>query len=72
MAEDHLSAETRAMLGRPAAERLAWFQTEFWIKYPASDAILARLEELVNKPRRARMPDIWLRRNRTTARHQSL
>ena len=56
MAEDHLSAETRAMLGRPAAERLAWFQTEFWIKYPASDAILARLEELVNKPRRARMP----------------
>ena len=57
MAEDHLSAETRAMLGRPAAERLAWFQTEFWIKYPASDAILARLEELVNKPRRARMLD---------------
>ena len=56
MAEDHLSAETRAMLGRPAAERLAWFQTEFWIKYPASDAILARLEELVKKPRRARMP----------------
>ena len=29
---------------------------EFWIKYPASDAILALLEALVNKPRRARMP----------------
>lgn len=56
MAKDHLTAETRLVLDRSPAERLAWFQTEFWIAYPAADHVMASLEALVVKPRRARMP----------------
>jgi hypothetical protein len=52
---DHLDAETRAMLAKPVAERLAWFQTEFWIEYSAAEHLLDLFRGLVVKPRRARM-----------------
>ena len=52
----HLDEQTREVMSRPVEDRLAWFQTEFWIKYERADAILDCLEGLINKPRRGRMP----------------
>lgn len=51
----HLDTATAAMLSRPPAERLAWFQTEWWIDYPLATEILETLEALRAKPRRQRM-----------------
>ncbi|HEU0153151.1 MAG TPA: TniB family NTP-binding protein [Arenimonas sp.] len=51
----HLDELTRPIMGLSEEARLAWFQTEFWIKYDRADAIIRALSDLVLKPRRDRM-----------------
>jgi hypothetical protein len=55
VSQDHLDAETRLVLAAAPGARVAWFQSDFWISYPAAEAVLVELNELVIKPRRGRM-----------------
>jgi hypothetical protein len=53
---DHLSAPTRAMLERPLEDRLRYVQSERWIPYPRSGAVMDKLEDMLNGPRVDRPP----------------
>lgn len=52
---DHLSADTRKLLGASSEERLRAFQEDFWIPYEAADKILSSIDKRIQAPRTQRM-----------------
>lgn len=56
--DDHLSPKTRAMIGRPIDERLAYFRKDSWIPYSRATEILKQLEDLLRYPKCERMPNL--------------
>ena len=56
----HLAPAVRAAAALPADERFRLIRQERWIAYRVAKEALGRLEELLNYPPRARMPNLLL------------
>jgi Bacterial TniB protein len=56
----HLNAALRAAAALPDSERVMHIRADRWIGYPRAIAALARLEALLNWPRKQRMPNLLL------------
>ncbi|WP_043611793.1 TniB family NTP-binding protein [Chromobacterium violaceum] len=56
----HLHPSTAEQVERDAASRITWLKRPRWIGYPRAQDILAKLEDLVDHPREARMPNMLL------------
>jgi hypothetical protein len=56
----HLNPALRAAAALPDSERVMHIRADRWIGYPRAIAALARLEALLNWPRKQRMPNLLL------------
>ena len=57
---EHLEAQTREMLAKPAAERIRYIKTIKWIGYPKTVEILDEMEDLIDHPPSHRMPNLLI------------
>jgi type II secretory pathway predicted ATPase ExeA len=57
---EHLIESLHALAQADVPERIRHIQSNLWIRYPAADFILNRLEELLAHPRVGRMPNMML------------
>jgi len=58
--EGHLHATARAALALPAAARLARSRSPRWIGYTRAKALLAKLDDLLTRPKTHRMPNLLI------------
>jgi hypothetical protein len=58
--EGHLNATARAALALPAAARLARIRSPRWIGYTRAKALLAKLDDLLTRPKTHRMPNLLI------------
>ena len=56
----HLYPASRAVAAMSAEERIHRIRADRWIAYPRAQAALAKLEELISFPERARMPNLLI------------
>jgi len=56
----YLLPETRAILDKSKDERIAFSREEKWITYPVAKDIFTKMENLINYPRKTRMPGMLL------------
>lgn len=56
----HLRPSTRPFADEDAASRIRRIRTDRWIGYARAEAVLAALEDLLNFPKRLRMPNLLL------------
>ena len=57
---DHLLPEAREIALLPAEQRIAQLRSDYWIGYSRAEQALKRLEELLNWPKKLRMPNMLI------------
>ena len=57
---EHLFASSRPIAALSSDERLRRIRSDRWINYPRAQQALAMLEDLIEFPQRARMPNLLI------------
>lgn len=52
--------EAKDLLDKSDEERIKFLRTEKWVPYPRAGVVLDRMEDLLNEPRRPRMPNLLI------------